>query len=57
MNEESTQVLNFCRIQLTLLAEKEERLRKEILDCKIQREFLMQMIGTIDPAHTEGAET
>jgi hypothetical protein len=57
LNEESTQVLNFCRIQLTLLAEKEERLRKEILDCKIQREFLMQMIGTIDPAHTEGAET
>ena len=37
-------VLNFCQIQLALLDEREANLRKEILDCKIQKEFLTHTI-------------
>ena len=37
-------VRNFCMIQLQLLQDKELRLRKEILDCKIQREFLSKTL-------------
>ena len=41
------QVLNFCRIQMALIDEKEHRLRKELLDCEIQREFLAQILGEL----------
>ena len=41
MNPPGSQVvLNFCLIQLELLKEREMKLRKEIVDCEIQREFL-----------------
>lgn len=37
-------VFEFCSIQLQVLKEREGKLRKEVLDCKIQREFLLSMI-------------
>lgn len=33
----------FCLIELQILTDREERLRKEILHCKIQREYLTQV--------------
>jgi len=41
-------IKNFCLIQLQLLTEKEKDLRKQILDCEIQREFLMSLLSDIE---------
>jgi len=50
-------VLNFCLIQLHLLQERKERLRKELLDCKIQEEYLSDVINNLQPSHpTEGQD-
>jgi len=46
-------IRHFCVIQLEILKTREHRLRKEIQDCQIQREFLSQLlkdIGEIDHA-------
>jgi len=48
----SKKVFEFCNIQLQVLKEKEDKLRKEILDCKIQREFLLSMIVEISREDT-----
>jgi hypothetical protein len=32
---------------LSIIEEKETRLRKEILDCKIQKEFLTSVLGDV----------
>lgn len=37
-------VLNFCLIQLEMLKDREMKLRKEIMDCTIQREFLTSTV-------------
>jgi len=37
-------IFEFCNIQLQVLKEREDKLRKEILDCKMQREFLLSTI-------------
>lgn len=37
-------VTQFCLIQLEILKTREIRLRKEIQDCTIQREFLSQVL-------------
>ena len=34
----------FCLIQMQILTDRESRLRKEILDCKIQQEYLTQVL-------------
>tara|TARA_E500000331_G_C17238155_1_gene705762 strand:- start:1204 stop:1374 length:171 start_codon:yes stop_codon:yes gene_type:complete len=41
-------VKHFCLIQLQLLKEKEKDLRKQILDCKIQAEFLTGLLSEIE---------
>jgi len=38
---------HFCVIQLELLKTREHKLRKEIEDCEIQREFLSQVLKDI----------
>jgi len=38
------QLITFCQIQLAIIAEREERLQKELLDCRIQNEFLTEML-------------
>lgn len=40
-------VLNFCIIQLQIVKEKEMKIRKELLDCKMQQEFLQETIKSI----------
>ncbi len=47
MTDEQRDILNFCTIQLEILKEREDKLRKDILDCKIQREFLLSTIQQI----------
>ena len=42
------QIINFCNIQLQIMTEKENNLRKEMLDCKIQREFLTEVLVNIE---------
>ena len=45
---EAYKILSFCQIQLAILHDKEISLRKELLDCKIQKEFLTQTIASLD---------
>ncbi len=44
MKDLDKKMLNFCTIQLQILKEREESLRKEILECKLQNEFLVTII-------------
>ena len=41
-------IKQFCMIQLQLLNDKEKDLRKQILDCKIQKEFLTGLLTDIE---------
>mgnify|MGYP003129907285 CR=1 FL=1 len=47
MEDLRDQIINFCNIQLSIVEEKENRLRKEILDCKIQKEFLTSVLSDV----------
>lgn len=47
MNSNEKKIFDFCSIQIQIIKEKEEKLRKEILDCKIQQEFLKSIISDI----------
>lgn len=40
-------VKHFCLIQLQILKDRESRLRKDLLDCKIQKEFLESLISDL----------
>lgn len=44
----SNKIKNFCLIQLQIIRDRAERLRKEILDCKIQTEFLTDLLESLD---------
>lgn len=46
-------VINFCHIQLSLIKERELYLRKQLLDCKIQQEFLVQTIAEVSQKSPE----
>ena len=37
-------ITHFCLIQMEILKDREFKLRKEIQDCKIQKEFLSQLL-------------
>lgn len=37
-------ITHFCLIQMEILKDREFKLRKEIEDCKIQKEFLSQLL-------------
>jgi len=41
------QLKDFCLIQLQMLVDREMRLRKELHNCKLQREFLEQFMETL----------
>ena len=43
MKEKVQAVRRFCFIQLQLLKDREDRLRKEIQECRLQKEFLTQV--------------
>ena len=40
-------VVNFCHIQLSIIKERQHNLRKQLLDCKIQEEFILETIADI----------
>ncbi len=44
----SDKIKNFCLIQLQIIKQRTERLRKEMLDCKIQTEFLSDLLDSLD---------
>ena len=48
MKKQVQTVKNFCIIQLQILQEKKDTLRKELLNCKIQEEFLTKTIEDLD---------
>tara|TARA_R100001163_G_C5029444_1_gene170076 strand:+ start:397 stop:552 length:156 start_codon:yes stop_codon:yes gene_type:complete len=41
-------IKQFCLIQLQILSDKENKIRKELLDCKIQREFIESLLNDLD---------
>ena len=43
----------FCLIELQVLSDREDRLRKEILHCKIQKEYLMQITADLNQETNE----
>ena len=43
MMEKIQAVRRFCFIQLQLLRDREDRLRKELQECRLQQEFLTQV--------------
>ena len=48
MDSVKQSIFQYCSIQLQVLKDREDKLRKEILDCKIQKEFLISMIEEIN---------
>jgi len=40
-------IKQFCLIQLQILIDRENKLRKDILDCKIQKEFLESLLSDL----------
>ena len=48
LQEKVDTVKSFCIIQLQILKDKEMSLRKELLNCKIQEEFLTQTIQDLE---------
>jgi len=44
----SEKIKHFCLVQLQIVKQRTERLRKEILDCKIQTEFLTDLLVSLD---------
>jgi len=46
-------VKQFCLIELQVLSDREERLRKEILHCKIQKEYLTQVVTELNDSDRE----
>jgi FtsZ-binding cell division protein ZapB len=56
MRDPTDSVTQFCLIQLEILKTRENRLRKELQDCNIQREFLsqtLQDLGRKDPLEAD----
>ena len=45
-------VEQFCLIQLQVLADREARLRKELQDCHLQREYLSHFLSEINNEET-----
>ena len=48
VSESDHKIKHFCLIQLQLLVDREKELRKQILDCKIQKEFLTSILSDIE---------
>lgn len=48
VKEKLARIKQFCLIQLQVLLDRELRLRKELQDCKIQREYLENIITELE---------
>ena len=53
MSSLSDEIRNFCSIQLQILKDREEGLRKDILDCKIQTEYLTTVLSNLENGQKE----
>jgi len=53
MSDVSNSIRQFCLIQLQVLKDREQKLRKEILDCKIQCEYLTSILEDVVPASSK----
>lgn len=49
MNKQKKKILEFCLIQMEVVKDREATLRKQLLNCKIQNEFLSGMIEDLKP--------
>ena len=47
MKKVLSSVRQFCLIQLQVLKDREQKLRKELLDCKIQSEYLTSVLEEV----------
>jgi hypothetical protein len=43
-------MLEFCLIQMEVIRDRESTLRKQLLNCKIQSEFLSSMVDDLQAA-------
>ena len=48
MKKELKSIQQFCLIQLQILEEREKSLRKEILNCKIQKEYINSLVTELE---------
>jgi|TARA_R110002074_G_scaffold337362_1_gene507987 hypothetical protein len=53
MGSVSNSVRQFCLIQVQVLKDREQKLRKELLDCKIQQEYLTSVLQDITPSDSD----
>tara|TARA_Y100000034_G_scaffold73779_1_gene88729 strand:- start:536 stop:691 length:156 start_codon:yes stop_codon:yes gene_type:complete len=49
-------VKQFCLIQLQVLLDREMKLRKEIQDCKLQKEYLTQLLADLGDENSQREE-
>ena len=54
MKKVLSSVRQFCLIQLQVLKDREQKLRKELLDCKIQSEYLTSVLQEVAAGKGEG---
>tara|TARA_E500000331_G_scaffold228278_1_gene218427 strand:+ start:185 stop:349 length:165 start_codon:yes stop_codon:yes gene_type:complete len=47
MIDTEKKVYDFCKIQIQILNEREKSIRKELMDCKIQQEFIMSLLSDL----------
>ncbi len=53
-NDKKVQAIKkFCLIQLQIIADREIKIRKDLQDCLLQKEFLSQMLGELSDGETQ----
>ena len=53
MNQQTKKILEFCLIQMEVVRDRESTLRKQLLNCKIQSEFLSSMVTELQSKKKE----
>ena len=56
MKKQLDLIKQFCYIQLQVLKDRETRLRKEIQECKIQKEFISNILSDVGKISNKGEE-
>ena len=56
MSTRAQAMINFCMIQLQIIKDREKHLRNELLNCKIQEEFLTDTLKKISEPTDEDKE-
>ena len=47
MRKKVQAIKKFCLIQLQIVTDRETRIRKDLQDCLLQKEFLSQVLGEL----------